>query len=136
MSLVKKVLGLVGVGALALTMSSCGQSQVSSTSPLRDEGVYITVDSAYNRGNCSDSGDWDFDGDLDIVSSDGYSGDVYLYRNNDGIFSKSSEPIFQIPSGYNRGCSLDIVDIDKDGDWDVLASDGFGNIHLYRNISE
>ena len=49
---------------------------------------------------------------------------------------KAEAPLFEVPSGYNRGCSLDLADIDADGDLDVLSSDGYGEVHLYRNMSE
>ncbi len=115
---------------------AAGSYLPNSTLPLRDEGVYVQVDASYNRGDCIASADWDEDGDLDILSSDGY-GLVFLYENlGSGVFTKAESPLFEVPSGYNRGCSLDLADIDADGDLDVLSSDGYGEVHLYRNMSE
>lgn len=123
-------------GAAGCSPAPAGSYLPHSTLPLRDEGVYVQVDAGYNRGDCIASADWDEDGDLDILSSDGY-GLVFLYENaGSGGFVKAASPLFEVPSGYNRGCSLDILDIDADGDFDVLSSDGYGEVHLYRNMSE
>ena len=128
------------IGLTALGLSACGEGSPvagtylpNSSIPLQDEGVYLAVNSGYNRGNCIAAADWDMDEDIDVLASDGY-GEVYLYEN-DGWdnFTKSQSPLFSIPSGYNRGCSLDVIDIDLDGDLDVLSSDGYGEVHLYRN---
>ena len=139
-SIRKTLTGIVLAAAIGL--SGCGKSDNTnkyignSTIPLKDEGVYIQVDAAYNRGSAIATVDWDGDKDLDVLSSDGY-GQVFLYKNNGGgKFVKSEKPLFEVPAAYNRGNDLDIVDIDGDGDLDVLSSDGYGQVHLYRNMTK
>ncbi len=138
----KTLCALVLMAGAAAGIAGCASTPAagtylpSSTLPLRDEGVYVRVESGTYRGNCTAAADWDEDGDLDILSSNGY-GEVFLYENNglDG-FVKAASPLFEVPSGTYRGCSLDILDVDADGDLDVLSSDGYGEVHLYRNMSE
>lgn len=140
------------VGVTALGLSACASSGTGthlpdSSVPLQDEGTYITLDARFNfgrdilwkrdlRGECIALADWDEDEDIDVLSSDGY-GDVFLYEN-DGWenFTKSENPLFHVPLTYGRGCSLEVIDIDNDGDLDVLSSDGYGDVHLYRNQSK
>lgn len=79
-------------------------------------------------------GDYDNDGDLDILVSGGYpaqpTGFTYIYQNNNGVFSKAETLCEVIAS------SLNWVDVDNDKDLDVFLL-GYVNYtiksKLFRN---
>ena len=105
-----------------------------SAVPLRNEGVYLTIDGPVDYGEAIATSDWDGDGDLDMLSNNGF-GKVFLYENRACVFTKGMRPLFTVPRRIKSGSSLDIVDIDNDGDLDVLAGNGSGTITLYRNMT-
>ncbi len=88
---------------------------------------------------CGAWGDYDSDGDLDIVYS-GYDGSAgataqtVLYKNNLGVF----QPVATTLMGAHHG-SLAWGDYDNDGDVDLVISGidpgGSTRIRLYRNTS-
>jgi hypothetical protein len=78
--------------------------------------------------------DYDNDGDLDFISGD-WLGKVQLFRN-DG--TKSAPRYTRVTTNYG---GIDVgsysspvfVDIDGDGDPDIVSGDLNGNLHLYLN---
>jgi len=74
-------------------------------------------------------GDYDNDGDLDLVIADD-SGKNYLYRNNGGGTFTRLNP-FVSPSASSFGCNW--ADYDNDGDLDVIFSGYNGKNALFRN---
>lgn len=84
------------------------------------------------------SGDYDSDGDIDIITGD-MSGKVELFINDGNAVFTSSGDIYDF--GY-ASCGLSSVDFDGDGDIDVIivASDDEnnrynGNIYVKENIN-
>ncbi len=79
-------------------------------------------------------GDYDNDGDLDIMVTGQYStfGRIrYLYRNDEGTFTDVYPPISAVSSG-----SVAWGDFDKDGDLDLLITGYTGSEYIarvYRN---
>ncbi len=78
-------------------------------------------------------GDYDNDGDLDLISG-AYDGRFYAFRNDGNSYS----PIFtQTTAAFS---SIDVgsysspvfVDIDKDGDLDIVSGDLNGRLFLYK----
>ena len=78
--------------------------------------------------------DLDGDGDLDIVSGEGYGN--FLYFENTGtsapaFAAASSNPFGLDELGY---ASLPtFVDLDNDGDMDLLSGEGYGNFYYFQN---
>ncbi len=65
--------------------------------------------------------DFDNDGDLDLsmsrLNTDSNSEKTFLYENNEGVFYELETSFFDLPS-----FSLDWVDYDKDGDFDLFLT--------------
>lgn len=73
--------------------------------------------------------DLDGDGDLDLLGQDVMSGEVYaLLQVGAGIESLSSDPLIFELEGITDGSTFsEVVDLDADGDLDVIAANtGFG----------
>jgi len=135
----------IGIAALTGIVALLSYSQYrNATNPgeflprssisLSNEGVVAKVPATFKRGEAIAFADWDADGDMDLLSSDGDSG-VYLFRKTGASYVKEDEILFELPTGFQRGCSLDVHDVDGDGDLDVYAGDGYGNITFYRNLT-
>lgn len=102
----------------------------AQTFTATNDGVFITPDVSY-----SDVGDYDNDGDLDIVLIGSDSGTYHLkiYDNDgSGNFSLSTTSFSDV---YRNG-QVEFVDYDNDNDLDVFVS-GWNNLveksALYRN---
>lgn len=81
----------------------------------------------FETWNIAGMGDVDGDGDLDILSDEGY-----LLRNTGG----SASPLFTGESaGFYPGSS-DLGDIDGDGDLDVLRVNGDGTLSVLPNTGD
>jgi len=82
--------------------------------------------------------DIDNDGDLDILSGDGnYYGDFYYFENT----GTASAPAYAAPTtnpfrltniGY--GSYPTFVDMDNDGDLDILSGDRYGELYYFENV--
>ncbi|MEJ7730033.1 MAG: VCBS repeat-containing protein [Polyangiaceae bacterium] len=82
-------------------------------------------------------GDVDNDGDLDLLIADGYGTDAavaaHLYLN-DGT-GKYSDATANVPVGYQGSDpdDIDLLDIDRDLDLDVLINSHSGQSNLWKN---
>jgi gliding motility-associated-like protein len=78
--------------------------------------------------------DIDGDGDLDLINAT-YFDDIRFYLNNEGVYElQETSPFSDI--NLNYGSTIDFVDIDNDGDFDLFVSSGNGTIDFYRNIGD
>ncbi|MBN1558737.1 VCBS repeat-containing protein, partial [candidate division KSB1 bacterium] len=78
-------------------------------------------------------GDYDNDGDIDLVVANGNENN-FLYNNNgDGSFTKITEGIIVNDGGNSNGCSWG--DYDNDGDLDLFVANwnSWENNYLYSN---
>ena len=94
------------------------------------DGEHVT-DGGLSRGVAW--GDYDNDGDPDLVSANSINQLQMLYRNDgaDGFFQIQQDPIVQ-SGGDTEGVYW--ADYDNDGDLDLLVTNQFeGQTHLFRN---
>ncbi|MBN1148666.1 MAG: VCBS repeat-containing protein, partial [Anaerolineales bacterium] len=101
-----------------------GGRTLSSSGVWTAVGTNISYDVAW--------GDYDSDGDLDLITGTG-AGGVYVYRNDGG--SLGTSPVWFSPSASESTLTIALGDIDNDGDLDIAAGNGFGPNRLYRNHS-
>lgn len=98
-----------------------------------DTGIYSlkTISEEHDLGNI-DIGDIEGDGDIDIVSAIPGAGKGIILLNEGEIFVDT----FMNLSPFDRmgAESINLVDLDRDGDLDVVATDGFKGITLFENI--
>lgn len=80
-------------------------------------------------------GDLDGDGDLDVVVGEN-SGEVGWFRNVGSASAPQFELVSDTISGVrpNRRSAPRLVDIDGDGDLDIVTGDEAGELALYRNV--
>jgi subtilisin-like proprotein convertase family protein len=117
-----------GDGDLDLAVSNHGEGQ-----PLRlyrNDGrtlsrLAIWSSAAANYGDSIAWGDYDGDGDLDLVASD--PGGNWLYRNDGGTLTSSG---IWFPAEHSYTYSLAWGDCDGDGDLDLIT----GNVFGYPNL--
>lgn len=77
--------------------------------------------------------DIDGDGDLDIISTDDDDRVAVLYRQGNTYTAPTT--IYTRPGGRDRAFSFEYTDVDLDGDIDVLATDFYGGVLLFRQLS-
>jgi uncharacterized protein YuzB (UPF0349 family) len=87
-------------------------------------------------GTAPATGDLDNDGDLDVLSGDETAG-AYHYFENTG---SSTAPAFAAPITNSFGLSTTglesspaFIDLDNDGDLDILAGGNTGDFHYFEN---
>lgn len=77
--------------------------------------------------------DIDGDGDMDVLSASSNDNKIAWYENTDGLGSFGNQIIISVEASYPK--SIYAVDIDDDGDMDVLsASSHFRKIAWYENL--
>ncbi|MEW6557987.1 MAG: FG-GAP-like repeat-containing protein, partial [Elusimicrobiota bacterium] len=81
-------------------------------------------------GECPMFGDYDNDGDLDIVAGSGQT--IKIFQNNNGQFSVIQE--VSIPGSISYRNGLLWVDYDNDGDLDIIGS-GNEFVKVFKNIN-
>ncbi|HXK48917.1 MAG TPA: VCBS repeat-containing protein [Clostridiales bacterium] len=97
-----------------------------------DSGSFVDTDAGlagFRQSSC-DWGDYDNDGDLDLViagQNSSFGIETKLYRNNNGSFTEIETNLTDIFTG-----SLDWGDFDNDGDLDLVLT-GPGLAEIYRN---
>lgn len=94
---------------------------------LFDSYQLITTDAESPRG--LKTGDLDNDGDLDLVSASFLDNKIAWYENQDGLGSFSDQQI--ITQNAIHATSIDIKDIDNDGDLDIISSSN--KLEWYEN---
>ncbi|MEZ6036109.1 MAG: VCBS repeat-containing protein [Planctomycetota bacterium] len=111
---------------LCLPLSLAAQSPFATT---RHAGFpFISV------GDKFASGDLDGDGDLDLFVANDNSANQLLLNDGDGRFTDATIARFGGPLPAEAAHSVDLADIDNDGDLDVLIGndDNFSN-RVYQN---
>ena len=83
------------------------------------------VSSSFSGAHCVSGKDLDGDGDIDIAGAGSYNDEVAWWENTDG--SGSSWTYHLISNGFDYSTCVDIGDIDKDGDMDVIAAAQLGD---------
>ncbi len=96
-------------------------------------GAQITITKAAKGATDVVAGDIDGDGDLDIVSASTFDDKIAWYENRDGLGTFSTQKI--ISTEADLAIAVHVVDLDGDGDLDVLsASSGDNKIAWYKNL--
>ncbi|MEE8149479.1 MAG: VCBS repeat-containing protein, partial [candidate division Zixibacteria bacterium] len=135
--LIELALGEYDYNGLANVLHYKNDGTISSPNLVLETGKLIPIET--REYTIPYFYDWNEDGKLDLIIG-GKLPELILYRNTalDGQFPDSSTLILesiQLP-GYKdgRGLSVDIVDIDGDGDDDVFIGENNGGINFYRRV--
>ena len=85
-----------------------------------------------------DFGDLDGDGDLDVVFGDSY-GNLYSQENTGATNAPAFAPLTAQPFGLvwtDQLAAPDLVDLDEDGDLDLVNGDYYGNAVFFENTGD
>lgn len=99
------------------------------------DGTYGTAQLIASPGRAEDvqGGDWDMDGDIDLIVSAQGTDSVVIYEN-DGNAQYSLVHGYHLP-GFGLAERFDVGDIDRDGDMDIVVpSNTNGFIYILANI--
>ncbi len=132
----------------AADLDNDGDQDVLSTSRLDDKVAwYQNLDSNGNFGtqqiisvnadgaNTVVACDLDGDNDLDVLTSSGFDNKIAWYENTDGLGAFGVEQIVTLNANDAR--SIVAVDLDSDGDLDLLSSSWLDDkIAWYKNLSD
>ncbi|MCX6151526.1 MAG: FG-GAP-like repeat-containing protein [Ignavibacteriales bacterium] len=77
--------------------------------------------------------DIDADGDLDLLVGAEYADDVKFFINK-GNKKYESDSTFIEGITFHYSCYPSFVDLDLDGDFDLVVGSGFGEVYYYENI--
>lgn len=88
-------------------------------------------------------GDLDADGDADLITGD-YDGFIHLFENTAGPGAACNFVLSQQNMLDSAGTPIDIgshstpqlVDVDRDGDLDLIIGERSGNLNFYRNVGD
>jgi len=101
-------------------------------SPADGGWVENSVDNSFVRATGIYAADMDIDGDLDILGAAYTDDDITWWENNNSLGTNWTE--HTIDADFDAAISVYAVDIDEDGDMDVLgAANGADDITLWRN---
>jgi hypothetical protein len=91
----------------------------------------VTVDSLLAGAHSVKSGDFDGDGDVDIVAAAGQVHQITWYRNDDGAGTAWTKSV--IRENYVGARSVCVGDIDADGDLDFAGTSWTSDVSWWRN---
>ncbi|NLR92067.1 T9SS type A sorting domain-containing protein [Flammeovirga agarivorans] len=89
--------------------------------------------------------DLDDDGDYDLLCSVYEYGDVYYYENVGDKENPDFKTPVKSPFGFENPAnnpfeystnSTDIIDLDNDGDYDIVSVDYYGDFFFYENVGD
>jgi major membrane immunogen (membrane-anchored lipoprotein) len=137
---IKKTLASI-VLAAAIGLSGCSKDENGTSNQnyhfQRQPTPVAEIPITDFRGGAFTMADYDNDGDLDMLAVDCSNGKVFLYKNENGQFYKSQNPIAKVPITDFRGTSIAAADYNRDGKIDILALDASnGKVFLYENTQE
>lgn len=95
-------------------------SWFENTDHLGTSWTRHVVTSSFDGGLSIEVRDVDADGDLDILGASSSTSDITWWENTAG--NGSAWSVHNIEPGYSDACCVHAVDIDSDGDCDVLGS--------------
>lgn len=92
---------------------------------------YVIVDD-FTGAHRAEVCDLDFDGDMDVIGTAIFGDEIAWFRNDGGTPVTWKKQV--IAAGFNKACIGLPVDIDEDGDIDVVGTAIYGNdVALFRN---
>jgi len=104
---------------------------------------YLNTSYPYGGGLCPRFSDLDMDGDYDLILATSFpsgTSNYITYWRNDGTPDSASFVMVDTIDIYEPAevlhLSLELYDIDNDGDDDLFVGEGSGGMLFYRNISE
>jgi len=132
----RKVIATAMIAGVALLSSADMQAQISYGAQQVNPFSLTVVGPGYFYFNPIDFADLDDDGDLDMISAGYLTPSEFFYYENTGTatsptFAASQSNPFSLAPGTALGKTPRFVDIDGDGDFDILAQSGGGNNFLY-----
>jgi len=144
----RKVIATAMIAGVALLTSADLQAQISYGAQQLNPFSITQIGTGSFQFNPVDFADLDGDGDLDMISADffgsGYAGSDFFYYENTGTaesptFAASQLNPFSLAPGSAYGITPSFVDLDGDGDFDILAqshhySGSYGNFFYYENV--
>ena len=120
--------GAIAVGLLGATDANAQQFANQGINPFGLTSVYYQ--------NSPEFADLDGDGDLDVLTTDGYGAAVYFQNTGTATSPAFAAPVntpFSLPGYLGNNPKLALVDIDDDGDLDLFVGDYNGTIGYYQN---